>query len=206
MTESNPRDFWTTLYQLKSIHRTGWLDRGISSADSESVADHSLLTTIMAWLVAHDDVSLDANKVLQLALIHDVAESIAGDMPPYDPEDIPEDVEGRRAFFSVRLERTPQNAARKRAIEGDAASQILGMLPKSAQKHWSDLWHEYESQQSPESQFVKQVDRLEVFIQSRLYAERFPEAPVSGFTDMVLQAITHPLLIPIRDAFLDDSV
>ena len=200
---NEPVALWSTLYALKRLPRTGWVDRGIPVAEVESVADHSFFTILIAWVVAHDDSSLDANRVLQLALIHDVAEAIAGDLPPYDPQDIPADPESRRAFFSVRRDRTPDNRARKDAIEAEASAQVMAMLPESVREAWHQLWHEYEAQESPEAQLVKQVDKLEAFIQSRLYAPSFPDAPVEGFADMARQGITHPLLVPIRDAFLD---
>lgn len=204
MPESNQPavELWQTLYQLKTLPRTGWVDRGISAEKAESVADHSYFTMLIAWVVAHNDDSLDANRVLQLALIHDAAEAIAGDIPPYDPADIPTDPDARRQFFSVRLNHSPESRARKDAIESAAAEQVMTMLPDSVRSTWRQLWHEYEQQESPEARLVKQVDKLEVFIQSRLYAKQYPEAPVIGFADMARQAIDHPLLIPIRDAFL----
>lgn len=202
---SSPKELWQTLYKLKALPRTGWVDRGIPANEAESVADHSFFTMLIAWVVAHNDENLDANKVLQLALIHDTAEAIAGDIPPYDPEEIPENPEAKRAFFAVRRNRTPQNRARKEAVEAAASEELMAMLPAPILPLWQELWHEYEHQSSPEARLVKQVDRLEVFIQSRLYAEQYPDAPVIGFTDMALQAIDHPLLVEIRDAFLPDS-
>lgn len=195
---------WRTLYQLKRIPRTGWLDRGIPTAQTESVADHVAFVALISHVVASNDIELDVSRILQLALIHDVAEAIAGDLPPYDPEDIPTDTDGRRAFFSVRRQRSTENAARKQAVEESAFDRVIEMLPATTKTAWRDLWEEYAAQSSPEARFVKQVDRLEAFIQSRLYAERFPDAPVDGFADMARQAITHPLLVPIRDAFLEE--
>lgn len=195
-------ELWKTMYQLKSLPRTGWVDRGIPASEAESVADHSYFTMLIAWVVAHDDQSLDANRVLQLALIHDAAEAIAGDIPPYDPEDIPTDLEGRRAFFRVQLNRSPENKARKDALEAEAAERVMSMLPLSIKPIWQELWHEYEQQKTSEARLVKQVDRLEAFIQSRLYAEQYPDAPVIGFSDMARKAIDHPLLVGLRDAFL----
>lgn len=204
MAEANhaATDLWKMLYQLKSVPRTGWVDRGIPANEAESVADHSFFTTLIAWVLAHSDDSLDANRVLQLALIHDAAEAIAGDIPPYDPEDIPDDPDARRAFFAVRLNRSPENKARKVAIEAKAAEQLMSMLPESIQLTWRALWEEYERQETSEARLVKQVDKLEAFIQSRIYAESFPDAPVIGFSDMAREAIDHPLLMEMRDAFL----
>lgn len=204
MPESNrsATALWKMLYQLKSTPRTGWVDRGIPAREAESVADHSFFTMLIAWIVAHNDDSLDSNRVLQLALVHDAAEAIAGDIPPYDPADIPEDPEERRAFFSVRLNRSRENSVRKREIEAEAAAELMALLPATVLPVWQELWQEYEQQETAEARLVKQVDRLEAFIQSRLYAEQYPDAPVIGFADMARKAIDHPLLIEIRDAFL----
>lgn len=195
-------NLWKTLYQLKSLPRTGWVDRGIPANEAESVADHSFFTMMIAWIVAHNDESIDANRVLQLALIHDAAEAIAGDIPPYDPEDIPSDPEERKAFFSVRLNRSPENKARKDRIESEAAKHVMSMLPASILPVWQELWQEYEQQETPEARLVKQVDRLEAFIQSRIYADQYPDAPVDGFADMARKSIDHPLLTGILDSFL----
>lgn len=205
VAEPNRKELWQILYALKSTPRQGWLDRGIPALDAESVADHSLMTAMIAWVVACNDKALDASKVLQLALIHDAEEAIVGDLPPYDAGELPDpaDTEAIRAFFSVRRMRTPENAAQKREAEAAASSVILNLLPDTPRDAWSALRQEYEAQESAEARFVKQVDRLEAFIQSRMYAERFPEAPVRGFTDMAMKEILHPELVRIRDAFLE---
>lgn len=201
--ETHPMvELWKTLYQLKSLPRTGWVDRGIPANEAESVADHSFFTMLLAWVVAHNDNSLDANRVLQMALVHDAAEAIAGDIPPYEADDIPTDPEERRTFFAVRRNRSPEMKARKDEIEAEATELLTAMLPKSVVPVWRELLEEYAEQLTSEARLVKQVDRLEVFIQSRLYAVQFPDAPVIGFADMARQAIDHPLLIEIRDAFL----
>src|SRR5687767_10188734 len=60
---------------LKFTFRTGWLDRGVPPASTESVADHSFRMTLLAWLAALEgEPALDADRVLKLALIHDLAE------------------------------------------------------------------------------------------------------------------------------------
>jgi len=56
-----------TLGNLKRIRRTGWVDRGVPTDDVESVADHSFLTAIVAWVVASDNSDLDADRVLKRA-------------------------------------------------------------------------------------------------------------------------------------------
>lgn len=191
---------------LKRLRRTGWVDRGVPRAEVESVADHSLLTTLTAWLAAAEDATLDRDRVLKLALVHDLAEALIGDAPPYEAADVPDrsDPVALHAFFSVRHLRTPENAAAKREAEQAAAEHLLALLPAAIAPEFRDLWEEYDAQQTPESRFVKQVDRLEAFFQARRYTEDHPDLPLWGFTDMAQREIDHPALVTIRDAASDD--
>ncbi len=191
--------------ELKCVRRTGWVDRGVPPDEVESVADHSLLTALTAWIAAAGDDTLDRDRVLKLALVHDLAEALIGDAPPYDPEDVPDraDVGAVRAFFSVRHLRSPANAAAKRAAERDAVGRLLALMPGSIAPEFRELWEEYDAQATPEARFVKQVDRLEAFLQARRYAGDHPDLPLWGFTDMAEREIDHPALVAIRDAVQD---
>lgn len=199
--------FFRAIENLKRTPRTGWLDRGIPASETESVADHTLLTALIAWTLALDDPTLDADRVLKLAVVHDIAEAVVGDIPPYASEDIPDgsDPEALEAFFAVRKQPSPEAAAEKHASEQAAASELFALLPERAAEEFRTLWDEYESRSTPEARFVKDVDRLEVFLQSRTYAMTHPDKPLLGFTDMALQAIYHPVLQALRDKELDVS-
>ncbi|HLU34943.1 MAG TPA: HD domain-containing protein [Thermomicrobiales bacterium] len=189
-----------TLQQLKRTKRTGWLDRGIPPDETESVADHTLMTALIAWFMALDDPDLDADRVLKLAVIHDLAEAIAGDRPPYEPHEIPkDDPEALRAFFSVRRVASPEAQAEKHQAEMEAAKEIFGHLPDSTRGEVRSLWEEYEARSTPEARFVKDVDRLEAFLQARAYQREHPDVPLSGFTDMALNGLEHAPLRAIRD-------
>jgi putative hydrolase of HD superfamily len=191
-----------TIARLKRTRRTGWVDRGVPSAEVESVADHSFMTALIAWMAAQEDATLDADRVLKLALIHDLAEALVGDRPPYEAHEVPspDDPAAVRAFFSVRHLRTPENAATKQRDEAEAAAHIISLMPDSMSEEIEALWSEYEEQGSAEARFVKQVDRLEAYLQSRAYLRDHPEIPVEGFADMARKEINHPALTTIRDA------
>jgi putative hydrolase of HD superfamily len=195
-------ELFRTLENLKRTKRAGWIDRGVPSADVESVADHTLMTALIAWLLALSDVSLNADRVLKLVMIHDMAEAIVGDRPPYEPHEVPsrEEPEVLRAFFSVRHLRTAENAAAKRQDEDAAAARLTSLMPEGAASEIEALWHEYEAQETPEARFVKQVDTLEAYLQSLTYAASAPDLPLWGFTDMARKEIDHPALAAIRDA------
>ena len=89
-------DFIEEIGVLKNLPRTGWRFRGIK--DAESVADHcyrvSLLSMILADVLTAQDVPLDVEKVMRIALLHEVAEARIGDLPfpalKYIPEAVKE--------------------------------------------------------------------------------------------------------------------
>lgn len=200
---ANLLELFRIIANLKRTPRTGWLDRGLPPEAAESVADHGFMTAIIAWVVAHDNPDLDADRVLKLALIHDLAESIVGDRPPYEPHELPTgDPDALRAFFSVRHVRTPENKAIKQRDEDAAAARLIGLMPESVANEISVLWREYEDGVTPEARFVKNVDLLEAFLQSRTYLREYPDLPVDGFRQMALQEIDDPAIAAIRDAEL----
>lgn len=141
---------WVKLYfevvHLKQLYRQGWLRRGIAPERCESVAEHSFGVAVLAlFLVEEHFPELDADKVLRLALLHDLGEIYAGDITPADGVD----------------------AGEKSARERSSICQVLGKLPRGAR--YVALWEEYEEGASPEARFVRQVDRLEMAFQASVY-------------------------------------
>ena len=199
---SDLASLFRTLRNLKRIRRTGWVDRGVPPDEVESVADHSFLTAIVAWVVASDNSDLDADRVLKMALIHDLAEATFGDAPPYEPGDVPDraDLDAVRAFFSVNHVRSAVNAAAKRNGEQAAMARLLAPLPERIRDEMARLWAEYEAQETPEARFVKEVDRLEAFLEARHLEAAHPDLPLAGFTIMADRQIDDPALTAIRDA------
>lgn len=203
----NLLELFRTVANLKRTPRTGWLDRGVVPGETESVADHTFMTALIGWVVAHDNPVLDADRVLKLGLIHDLAESIVGDRPPYEPREVPVgDPEAVRAFFSVRRLRTPENTAMKHRDEAAAADRLISLMPPVVAQEIGALWREYEAGATPEARFVKNVDTLEAFLQSRVYLRDHPDLPMDGFRDMAMQEIDDPALAALRDAELADDV
>lgn len=196
-------EFLTAALRLKSTPRTGWLDRGVFPEHVESVADHSFQVALLAWTVAAGDPTLDRDRIVKLALIHDLPESLIGDFTPYAPEEIPDSGADRaawRAFLDRRQSRTPQRSAAKRSAEQAAMRSLLSLLQGNARIELAALWHEIEDGLTAEARFVKQADKLETWLQSRAYLERDAELPMASFSAEVDEVVTHPALVAIRDA------
>ncbi len=167
--------------RLKSVPRIGWVMRGVPNA--ESVADHSFgvafISLILAELVEHP---LDKAKLLTLALIHDLAESVVSDLPA-----------PATGYF-------PSNAKRK--AEERVLAELLSRLPHRAEQ-WYNWWQEFESGTSPEGRLVRDADRLDMLIQAYVYEqttgnrwldEFWPPAETLPFEFAAAQTLCEELL------------
>ncbi|KAK2167872.1 hypothetical protein LSH36_23g10027 [Paralvinella palmiformis] len=65
----------------RSTKRAGWVKRGIEGG--ESVADHMYRMASLAFLIGQDK-DINKDRCIKLALVHDMAESIVGDITPDD--------------------------------------------------------------------------------------------------------------------------
>lgn len=81
----NAIDFLNLAGQLKGTPRTGWVYQGVDTAGGrvESVADHSWRMAAACFLFAGQP-GYDVGVMVQMAVLHDMAEAITGDIAPAD--------------------------------------------------------------------------------------------------------------------------
>jgi putative hydrolase of HD superfamily len=152
--------FLDTCSRLKGTKRTGWLLRGLTNV--ESVADHSWRMTLMVLLLG-SSAGVDAQRAMSIAVVHDLAEALVGDIAPGQGVD----------------------KATKQRLEADAMNTIVGHLNANNEvlgEHVRSLWLEYECAQSAEAIFVKDMDKLEMILQAREY-ERSYAVDLQDFFD-----------------------
>jgi putative hydrolase of HD superfamily len=172
------------------------------------VADHSFGVALLAWACAVErqrhGAEIDPSRVVLLALIHDLAEARTGDTPPYDSATLPPEsaAPARREFLNRRHVRDEAGAASKLAQENTAMRDLIDELTPALQPALRSLWDELRDGATAEARFVRQIDRLETFLQSRHYLEEAPEAPMESFRQEALDTIDDPLLAAIRDEAL----
>lgn len=136
-------DFLLLADKLKCVKRYG-SNKNMADADRDSAADHSWRLALMVFAVASEfDLKLDVTKAMGMALIHDIAESISGDV---DYRDI------------VSKKITPEQ---KKSKEDSAMKIIFQSMPPKLRKNISALYKEYELKKSEEAKFVKALDRIE---------------------------------------------
>lgn len=196
--------------RLKSTPRTGWLHRGVPPARTESVADHSFRVAALAWLASSQVDGLNRDRIIKLALLHDLAEVITGDFTPYDPESIGGlDPDQLRKALNQRHVLSPERKEAKRLAENAAIDELAADLAPSLADEVMTLWTELQKWESPEARFVKEIDILETYLQSREYLALDSGLPVASFAAEVAEAVTTPSLAALRDAItamtFDDS-
>ena len=186
---------------LKHLPRTGWVDRDV--ADPESVAAHSWRLALLAWLSAEAQ-GIDAGRSMILALVHDLAEAITGDLTPF--HDGVRDVGERRALAidppAHEEWRTPARRAEKLLREREAMGAILHGIPEATASLVRGAWEEYEEGSSAAARLVRQLDRLEAYVQGREYAAngRLADTGEPQLVPAGLRAV-DPRSAAARDAF-----
>ncbi|PNW81911.1 hypothetical protein CHLRE_06g265900v5 [Chlamydomonas reinhardtii] len=150
-------DFLMLLQQLKLTKRTGWVRRDVQGP--ESIADHMYRMSMMALIAT--DSSVDVSRCIKMALVHDVAEAIVGDITPHcgvSDDD-------------------------KHSLELRAVGKIKDMLgaDTAAAAEVESLWLEYEAASSPEALLVKDFDKLEMIITATQYEQAQPGLVLDEF-------------------------
>ena len=160
---------------LKQLYRQGWLKRGLPKEQCESVAEHILGVAMLSWMITERYFpALNQEKILKMALIHDLGEAYAGDIIPGDGV-------------------TP---GEKRRRERDGVRKILGRLANG--QPYIDLWEEYETGRTDEARLIHQIDRLEMALQALVY-----EQQGFGKLDEFFRSAGESIYTPEINALLD---
>ncbi|XP_006646965.2 5'-deoxynucleotidase HDDC2 [Oryza brachyantha] len=142
---SSAIDFLTLCYRLKTTKRAGWVRRGVQGP--ESVADHMYRMGVMA-LVAADLPGVNRDRCVKMAIVHDIAEAIVGDITPSDG--VPKEEKSRR--------------------EKEALDHMCSLLGGGSRaEEIRELWMEYEQNATLEAKVVKDFDKVEMILQALEY-------------------------------------
>lgn len=143
---------------LKRTKRTGWVLRGVH--DPESVAAHSYRMGVMAFL-ALEVPSLDAAECMRIALCHDLAEAVVGDLVP----------------GAV----VPAEKHRREAEAMDSMCALLAAGAPRASAEVRRAYAAYEAGATPEARFVKDCDKVDMTLQALEYERLQPGLDLSDF-------------------------
>ncbi len=164
--------FYNQLNKLKKVVRRGWELRDIPTP--ESVADHTFGVALLTLIFARQ-LGLDMEKALMIALLHEVGETVVGDITPFDGV-------------------SPEEKSRR---EEDAATAILSEIDETGEL--LTLWQDYHHRASAESRLVKELDGLEMILQAYLY-----EQETGKILDDFFQNVTGQLHTPLLQAIFQE--
>jgi putative hydrolase of HD superfamily len=173
---------------VKAIPRSGWVSHGVALQDVESVADHSYSTCGLAMLLADMETEkgrpVDVERVLRLALLHDLAEALTFDISKSYLEYL-----GRRG---EAIKREVEEAAWRHIIESIQSASI--------RKNYASLWLEFNAEETLESKIVHAADGLDILFQVVEYTGRgYPKAMLADLWAGTNRRLTHVRLSSVRE-------
>ena len=181
-------DFLSALRRVKTIPRSGWISHGVALQDVESVADHSYSTSTLAMLLADVEVEngrrVDVERVLRLALLHDVAEALTFDISKSYLEYL-----GRKG------------EAIKREVEQAAWRHIIKSIQNaSIRKNYAKLESEFNAGETLESAIVHAADSLDILFQVVEYHRRgYPKALLADLWVGTNRKLTRVKLSSVKE-------
>ena len=165
--------------ELKNIKRSGWKDK-LNISDGESVADHTYTMTILGMVIS-DLHGLNTEKIMRMSLLHDLAESITGDI-------LPDQITKEQKYLK----------------ENNAITKILGKLPNKLTIMYSKIWEEFQKNESDEAKFIHELDKLEMVIQAKIYQKNGTDFnKIKPFLDSAMNEITSIEMKKILKKFIE---
>jgi putative hydrolase of HD superfamily len=127
-------DFLFEAGMLKRTPRTGWQFLG---SGEESVSDHTFRTALIAFVLASGKEDIDMEKVLKMALFHDLPEARTGDL-------------------------NYMNQKYAKPDEEKAVADMTDGLPFG--EEIAEILEEFTEQQSAEAKLVRDADNMEMLL------------------------------------------
>lgn len=144
---TSPVPFFHMLERLKTTKREGW--RRIGIEHGESIADHMYRMSLITMFAPSSLASkISVTHCTKMALVHDMAESLVGDITP---------VEGVAKAEKSRREGTTMDylcTSLLGKVEGGMAGQDVRAI-----------WQEYEDGVTLEAKYVHDIDKMELVLQ-----------------------------------------
>ena len=145
--EQSVIEFYVLCNKLKNIVRTGWKDWGVNRERVESSAEHIYgvqMLAISMWSQYGYDI--DIKNVLTMLAIHELEETIIGDLTQFQIDKSKKEEMGHNAIKKVLSQ----------LIQGSTLEELI---------------LEFDERKTPEAKFAYQCDKLECDIQCKLYDE-----------------------------------
>lgn len=148
------------LSRLANLSREGWVR--FSVPFPETVSDHSFRTAFLAVYYAELFLKegIDPERVLQIALCHDLGEALIGDI-------LPPNLSGVSKHEKAELER----------------SAVLNISKHNNFPELIELFDTYAEEKEPAALAVKDLDKLDMLVQAYEYILKYPS--IKGLSEFM---------------------
>jgi putative hydrolase of HD superfamily len=186
--------------ELKGKARRGWVLHKFKNP--ETTAEHIFHLAFLAWIAGRFQ-NLNTEKLIKMALLHDICEVFAPDLTSYDAKGI--EKKGKLTIKDVLKivpkKGRPQTWQRKklelikRKLEEKAMKKILKNLPPQIKKEMELLWQEYREQITPEARLIKQCDKMINLFQGLEYWKKYGKIEKDLWIQRAKEIIDIPFLV-----------
>lgn len=135
--------FVSRVQRLEALPRSGWLVSGVTTP--ESVAAHSYEVAVIAMWIADEVGGVDVERVLRMALLHDVGEALVTDIP------------------------TPTKRLIGEVAVHDAERRAAAAILSDAPSDWLQYVDAYEERATIEARIVKAADVIQMLAKALTY-------------------------------------
>ena len=131
--------------KMKNVLRqTLLLDKSREETDAEHSWHFALMAMTLFEYAGIDGG--DINRVIKMAILHDLVEIYAGDTFAYD-------IQGYKD---------------KEKREKEAADKLFALLPEESARAYRQLWEEFDKMDTPDAIYAGAIDRLQPFLNNYL--------------------------------------
>ncbi len=141
-------NFMRALEEVCVVKRDLLLYDGSTENNAMHIFKLSFLVMLISPYLKQD---IDYTKMLELALVHDIAEGKTGD------------------YTVANQIANPELKKEKHLREEKAIKELKNMLPSPLNKKIYDLFNEYEKKETLEAKIVSMLDKLEANLQANQY-------------------------------------
>jgi putative hydrolase of HD superfamily len=185
--------------RLKRMPRRGWVLRKVKNP--ETIADHTFMTTLMAWTFKMGDIKLNTEKLLKMALCHELCEVYVGDETPY--EIFLNKKRPNKKIFDKWL-RLSQKEKEKLFLkdyrkEEKAIKKLITNLPPELKKEIFSLWNDFKKKLTFEARFLNQIYITETLLQALLYWRKNKKFPIFAWWEWAYENLDNEIHLELTE-------
>ncbi len=196
-------DFLIKIEGLKNMPRKVWSLMEIEHP--ETVAGHIFSLTFMAWLFGRDQKRINMEKLLKMALCHEIVSIYTGDLiTPYRKITLKDQENGKKIFqkwprlFKKEKEKKFLQDYRR---EKRALQKLVKKLPSPLRDEMIELFDDYKTLKSSEARFLNQLNVLAVLLKGLQYHQADASVSIDFLWEWVFEKCDDNVCFYLTEEF-----